>query len=122
MIKLFQAGGFPMWFILVFGLVALVAAVLFALRPETSKVAAIRALTIATLLSVGSGVASDIAAVGYAVSGNPAWAHSPELPRILLEGIGESMSPVVMGCSLLSMVWLVVALGQRRLARQLAAA
>ncbi len=122
MLEMFRNGGYPMWFILVFGVVALIAATLFAARPEATKVGAIKALTVATLLSVGSGVASDIAAVGLKVPANPAWAHSPDLALIVMQGVGESMSPAIMGFSLLSMVWLVVAVGQRRLSRQLAAA
>lgn len=114
MLEVFRDGGFPMWFILVFGLVALGAAVRFAVRPRPEAMAPIRALTTATLFSIGSGTAAALAAVGKKVPANPEWAHSPDLHLIVMTGIGESMAPAILGCSLLSLVWLVMAVGERR--------
>jgi hypothetical protein len=113
MIEFFRAGGFPMIFVLLFGALALAAAVRFALRPDALLVDAVRALSAATLLSVGSGTFSDIAAVCSKVPAR--WAHHPKIHLIVMQGIGESMSPGILGFSLLSVAWLVTAVGHRRL-------
>jgi hypothetical protein len=115
----FRAGGFPMWFVLVFGLIALGAAAAFARRPDPRRVDAIKALTWATLFSVGAGIVADIAAVGSKVPQNPEWANSPKIHLVIMEGISESMSPGILGFALLSLTWMVMAVGHRRLAHEL---
>ena len=117
MIDFFRAGGFSMVFVLLFGLLALAAAVRFALWPDVRLSDMLRALTVATLFSVGSGLFSDIAAVCTKVPRNPDWAKGPDLPLIVMTGIGESMAPGVLGCSLLAIAWLIAAVGHRRLRR-----
>jgi hypothetical protein len=111
------AGGAPMWAILVFGAMDLVLAILFAWRPERSRVPAIGALSLAVLFSVGSGVMADLAAVGTKVPNRPEWANSPKVHLIILQGFAESMAPGVLGFSLLSLVAFVCAVGLRRMAR-----
>lgn len=120
MAALFAAGGIPMFFIVAFGLIALVAAVLFAIRPDVRKVEAVKSLSIATVLSVFAGVASDFAAVGYNVPRHPEWSRSPNVGLIILEGFAESMSPAIFGFSMLAVVWMIMAVGHRRLRPQLA--
>lgn len=116
MIELMKAGGVPMLFVLLLGVLAVVAAVGFAWRPDEKRIGAVRALSLATFCSVGVGTCSDLAAVGQHVTGNPEWAHSPDLHLLLLEGFAESMSPGILGLSLLTIAWLVMAVGHRRLA------
>lgn len=118
---LMRAGGAPMWFIAIFGVVALVAAILFARRPESRRLEFIRMLSRAVLYSVGAGITSDLAAVFTKVPGNPEWAHSPDLHLIVMEGLGESMAPGILGFTLLSLVAFITAIGLRRLPRDLAA-
>jgi hypothetical protein len=114
-----QAGGFPMYFVLGFGLIALGAALFFAAKPDARRVDSIRALTWATLFSIFGGIVSDIAAVGTKVPNNPEWANNPKIHLIVMEGIAESMAPGILGFTLLSLVWMVMAVGHRRLARDL---
>jgi len=90
-------------------------------RPDPRRVDAIRSLTWATLFSVGAAIISGIAAVGSKVPANPEWANSPKIHLIVMEGISESMAGGVLGFSLLALVWMVMAVGQRRLARELPA-
>ena len=116
MLDFMAAGGFPMWAILVFGVMDLALALLFAWRPERQKVPAIMALGLAVLFSVGSGVMADLAAVGSKVPNRPEWANSPKVHLIILEGIGESMAPGILGFTLLSLVALVCAVGLRKMA------
>jgi hypothetical protein len=105
-----------MWVVLLFGLITLVASGLFAFRPDERKIGFIRAMSAATLFSVLSGVSSDLAAVMHKVPQHPEWSKSPELHLIVMTGIGESLAPAVLGFTLLSLVWMVAAVGVRRLA------
>ena len=119
MVWFMQAGGFPMWFILLFGLIALGTSALFWLRPDQRRLEFIRFMSRATLYSVGAGVAADLAAVFIRVPSKPEWAHSPNLHLIVMEGLGESMTPCILGFTLLSLAAFLTALGVRRMPREL---
>ena len=112
-----QAGGVPMWFVIVFGAVALVAAALFVWRPEARKVAVLRSLDNAVLWSALGGMVAAFAAVGYNVPVMPGIAKSGDLPLILLVGLAESMSAPILGFTILSLTALLQAVGHRRLGR-----
>jgi len=111
-----KAGGVPMLFVLLLGVAAAVAAVRFAWRPDERRIGAVRALTVAALFSIGVGTCSDLAAVGHNIASNDEWAHSPDMPLMVLQGVSESMSPGILGFALLTIAWLVMAVGHRRLA------
>jgi hypothetical protein len=115
MLTLFREGGFPMWFILAFGLVTLGAAARYAARPDGRRLGFIRAMALATLFSTLNGVAADLAAVGHNVSAryNGGYGDLP-VPAILLQGFAESMSPAIVGLTMLSLVALIVAVGATR--------
>lgn len=110
----FQSGGVPMFFILAFGVLALGMAARFAWRPEARIRAVAEALARATLFSVGSGTFAALGAVFSQVPAHDEWAHSPDLPLIVMTGLGESMAPGILGFSLLSLTWLLLAVGARR--------
>jgi hypothetical protein len=120
MLNFLLGGGLPIIFTLVFGLIAVVAAARFAIRPKAQAVAAIKALTSSVIFSSLCGVAADLAAVGKAA---PEFAASPEgagqVHLILLVGFAESMAPAILGFGLLQVSWILVAFGYRRLAPQL---
>jgi hypothetical protein len=116
MIEFFKAGGFPMFVVLFLGLAALIAAGLFAFRPDEGRVGTIRALSTSTGFSVLAAVAADLATVCYTVASNPEFSKSDELHLIVLMGIAESLTPAIMGCTMLALVWMMVAVGHRRLA------
>ncbi|MBI5477316.1 MAG: hypothetical protein HY906_00585 [Deltaproteobacteria bacterium] len=69
----------------------------------------------ATLFAILSGICADLAAVGHHVPQR--FAEDPKWYFALILGIGESMAPGIIGFTLLSLVWLVSAVGERRLAR-----
>jgi len=115
MLDLFRAGGFPMWAILAFGLFDLALGARFAFRPERRLLPVIVALGFAVLFSVFAGTAADFATVAIQVPHRPEWAESPKVHLIILEGFGESMSPSILGFSLLSLVSLECAVGLRKL-------
>jgi hypothetical protein len=62
-----------------------------------------------------TGVASDLAAVGHHIASTPQWASSPDLPRILLTGVAESLTPAILGGAILSAVSLLRAVGHGRM-------
>lgn len=113
-------GGWGMWFVLSFGLITLSAALGFARRPRPEGERAVRSFSRATTFSAVSTVFLNLAAVGSRVPNEPAFAHHPQIHFVVMEGIAESLAPAILGSTLLCFVWLVMAVGQRRLARELA--
>ena len=109
----FRAGGAPMWAILVFGLLDLWTALAFARRSQRQLLPVIGALSTTVLFSIGAGTLADFAAVGYHINDKPEWAKSPNVPLLVLQGIAESMSPGILGFSILSLVALACAYGFR---------
>jgi hypothetical protein len=118
MLWLLKAGGFPMVFIVLFGAIALVASALFVRRPDERRLAFIRFMSRATLYSVGAGICADLASVFIHVVRTPEWARSPDMHLIVMEGLGESMAPGILGFTLLSLIAFLTALGARRVTAQ----
>jgi hypothetical protein len=113
--NLFLAGGLPMVFVLLFGAAAVVAGFIHLVRPDPRREPTIRALSAALLAAIGAGTAASIAAVCVKVPANPEWAKSPDLPLILLTGLGESMADAILGFAFLAVTWMAVAAARRRL-------
>jgi hypothetical protein len=111
----FIAGGFIMWVLALDGVLVLSVAIDFARRPIAGKLERIYSLSRALTWSMVVGVAADLMAVGTKVPHNPAWAKSPDLPLLILEGFAESMAPLILGGALLSTVSLLVAAGHATL-------
>ncbi len=111
-------GGFPIWFVLAFGLMSLAAAARFAASAKRQQLGLVVGLSVATLFSVLNGIVADLATVGHSVmvgwdryvaDGGPA-----NLARIWGQGLAESLSPGIIGFTLLSLTWLVAAVGLNR--------
>jgi hypothetical protein len=115
MLLLIREGGFPMVFVIGFGLITLIAAIGFAVRPARRKLPFLRGMSMATLFAILSGICADLAAVGHNVparlADDPKWYFS------LILGFGESMAPGILGFTVLALAWMVSAVGERRLAR-----
>jgi hypothetical protein len=109
-----RAGGFSMWFVILFSGVTLIAAVIFAVRADLKKVAFIRGMTAATVFSILCGVLANLLAVARHVGADEQLAKSAELPMILIIGFGESITPAILGFAVLAVTWLIVAAGVRR--------
>jgi len=116
MLDLLREGGGPMLFVVIFGALTFVAAALFAARGDRRRLGFIGAMALATLLSVGGGVASDLAAVGHHAV-ERCGEHHLELGACLLVGAAESMAPAIVGCTLLSLAAMLTAVGLSRTAR-----
>lgn len=115
MLGLMQEGGYSMWLILVLGLLALGLASSFGMRPTERKLNMLRPLSLAMVFSILGAIASDVGAVMKRVPQLPEFASNPDL-RVALctSGIAESMAPAVLGFTVLSLVWLLAAVGFRR--------
>jgi hypothetical protein len=114
--NLLREGGGPMSFVVVFGVLTLGAAAVFAWRGDRRRVGFIAWMGVATVLSVGGGVAADLAAVGHHGLETCA-AHQLEPTACLLLGFAESMAPAIAGLTLLSLAAMLTAVGMSRTAR-----
>jgi len=115
MIEFMKAGGFPIWIVLLLGMISLVSSVLFFRRPNERRIVFIRCMSTATLYATIGAIVSCLAAVMVKVPATSKWAQSPDMPLIVMTGIGESFTPGILGFSFLTLVWLFTALGMRRL-------
>ncbi len=114
MIRFFLAGGVPMLFVVVLGLLAVASSIPCARRPGPGPLAVVRALTAATVFSVLCATWTDLCAVFTRVPAHPEWTADSGLAPVLLTGLGEALTPGVVGFALLSVTWLLVAVGARR--------
>lgn len=110
----FLAGGAPMLFVLVFGAIALIAAVGFAARPEPEKLGHLVALGISVLCASFAGVAADLLAVSVKLPGFLEVEGAPDFGVMLLAGFGEAMTPAIVGFTVVAVESLIVAVGLRR--------
>ncbi len=113
MLTLIRNGGFPMFFILAFGLLALAAAGWFAFRPNPRSQGFIVWMGAATLFATFMGTAADLGATAFATA-SMITKGATDWHAILIEGFAESMSPGIMGFALLAMTALVTAVGKAR--------
>src|SRR5262249_55473074 len=102
MMNLIREGGFPVWFVLLFGIVTLATAVAYAINPRERLLGLMRGMGAATLFSTLSGTAANIGATFHAVAGvDPRHPNlnllQPEGPLMLSLGLGESMSTSILG-------------------------
>jgi Na+/H+ antiporter NhaC len=112
---LIREGGWPMWFTLIFGLLSLASAARFARSADRRHLGFVIGISTATLFSIFNGFAADLAAVGNSVArGYP---DNETYLRVINKGFAESMSPGILGFTLLSLTWLVAAVGLGRAAR-----
>lgn len=111
MLSFIIAGGWIMGFLLLLGGFAVVTALDFARRPQLEKLPRLAALSRAIAWAIATGVGADLAAVGTKIPANPKWAHSPDVHLLLMTGVAESMSPLILGGALLSVIALLTAAG-----------
>ena len=116
MMQLILEGGFPMWFLLLFGGGAMGVAGKFAWKPKRETLPLLFAITTATIFTAIMGVFADLAAVGHHVVER--WdRYSSEIVQVLLQGFAEAMAPGILGFGLVSLVALLTVLGFYRESR-----
>ncbi|NVB80022.1 MAG: hypothetical protein HOV81_16625, partial [Kofleriaceae bacterium] len=106
-------GGFNMFPLAILGVTLLVTAVRFALEANTQRLALIRALTLTVVFSAITGTIVGFATTAKYVVNVPEAAKDP-LPY-LLQGFAESVTNAVLGGSCCLLAWLLVAVGVRRM-------
>jgi uncharacterized membrane protein len=114
MATLVREGGFPVFFLLAFGLLAMIFAVRFASAPTQRALRTCLALSAATLLTAINGMFAAVAAVGHHAPDYVRQHPDKTLAEVVLLGLGESMSAGILGFTVLSLVALIVALGVYR--------
>ena len=112
MAQFIRAGGYPIWIVIALSIPTLYLAVRFAISIDARRLAMLRALTWAQIFAVTSGVASNVLAVLWGIGRRPELAKDPLQPLFI--GLGESLTPAVLGLSLLSVTWILITFGLRR--------
>lgn len=108
----FLAGGFPMVFVLVFGLSLVGGAARFAWAPGDGAPAGLGVLGVSVLLMGVAGSLVDLTVVARFAPEHPAWAE--DAAAVALAGLGEALAPSILAAGLASAAALLVALGHRR--------
>ena len=111
MLTLVQEGGFPIWFVLAFGALTLWCSARYAATPRPERLPLAGALGLATLFSTITAVCADLATVGH--QGPVFLAQHPgmQVYALVLQGGAESLSPAIIGFSVLTLAALLTALG-----------
>lgn len=114
MATLIREAGFPVFFLLAFGLLAMGFAVRFATSPSQRVFRTTLALCAATLLTSINCIFAALSAVGHQASDYLKLHPESSLSEVVLLGVGESMAPGILGFTLLSLIALILALGVYR--------
>jgi hypothetical protein len=112
--KLMLEGGYPMWFLLAFGLAGTVAAIRYAARPSPNALYRVIGLGTTTSFSTLFGTVADLAALGHRAPDFLKAHPEQSLSEVVLLGVGESMSPGIVGFDLLTLMALIVSFGLYR--------
>lgn len=110
---IFREGGFPMWFVVSFGVVSLVTAFAHAVRPDGRREGFVRWMMAATIFATLGGTFAAFGQVLHYVVKNDL--KGQELAMTLCLGFGESMSAGILGFALVGLTALMAAVGRRRL-------
>ena len=112
-----NGGVVPMLTILVFGVLSLGSAFLFAVRPQRPLRGFIESMCRATLFGTFAATAAAIGATLYAAS--TVWEQpdggSTQAAHMIVQGLAESTSPAILGFSFLALAQMLSAVGRRRL-------
>jgi hypothetical protein len=110
MVDFFRAGGFNMFVLAALGVPTWIVATMFARNASPQRLSLIRALTWAIAFASIVGTAAGLAMTCLGVANLPAFD-----PRILCQGIAESLTNAILGFGILAIAWILVAVGVRQL-------
>ena len=108
-----RAGGYPTYIAILLGIVLLVAAIRFLMAAEPRRLAVLRAMSVAYVLLILGGVATNFTSVFYNVVEHHEKTGKLD-PDRLLWGFGVALTPAGMGFTILGVIWLLIAVGVRR--------
>lgn len=103
-----------MFFLLAFGVAALISAGIYALRVTRVALRVTCGLAAATGAATLGGICVDLAAVGHDVPGYVQRHPGVTLAEAVLQGLAESLAPGVLGFTFLALTALIVTLGLYR--------
>jgi hypothetical protein len=115
MVEFMRAGGYPIWIVLALAIPMLYLGVRFAIAVDARRLAMLRGLTWAQVFAVTSGVAANVMAVMYNIGRSEEHLESPLRPLFI--GLGESLTPAVLGLSILAVTWILISFGLRRMSK-----
>lgn len=104
---------FHVGIILIFSLVTLGISISYAVAPGERKLSMLRPMSVATLFSVLSGMCAGLGASFLAVAEGTN-AGAPQVMGHLFAGLAEASIPAIFGFTVLSICWLLAAVGMRR--------
>lgn len=113
---MFQIGGWGMYPTTLFGLITIAAAAGYAMRPEPTRLAVIRGLSMLTLLSGALGFVTGCIRTWTAAGA----ADPKELPKLVVTGTGESLANIALALSALTVAWILTTFGAARAPASLA--
>ena len=120
MMTLIRDGGWPMWFILIFGLVGLAAGAKAVAQPDRRRVAFVKGMCAVLAAASLAGICACLGTVFHAIPQQMLQEHPPadladKWQLVTLLGVGESFSPGIMGFALTAMTALLGAVAAGRL-------
>lgn len=113
MVTFWLSGGWMMFVVAATALPMLFTAVKFARNATPHRLSLVRALTTATVFAALAGVVTNLATVGRKVASDPEL-FKDALANVLY-GFNEAMSPAVLAFPLITVAWILVAFGVRRM-------
>jgi hypothetical protein len=108
-----REGGWGMWPVLLFGSIAVGAAVRYAIRPSPRALAFTAAMWLTCFVSIGHGMLTNVAAV-FSYLEDSARAPDAQFWRILMTGLKEASRPGALGGVFLTLAPLCIAVGLLR--------
>ena len=108
-----RAGGYVMWLLMALSAIMIYLAVRFLLKPNPARLAVLRSLSWAHILVTLGGIATNMTSVCKAVQHEYEQTGKVEA-IIIVQGLGESLTPAGLGFSVLGFVWLLIAVAVRR--------
>jgi len=112
--EFFKLGGWGMYPILIIGLIALGAGAFYAVRGESRVRSSLDALVVCLIGATMTALSTDLITVFLFLGSEKAPADPFTFARIGVQGLGESLTPVAMGSVFFTLVYALVALGQRK--------
>ena len=98
-----------------FGVITLLLAVKHFVRPSERRISMVKMMSIATVFSICAAVSANAAVVMTRVPNHPEWSVSPKVNLVVMTGLGEALTPAIIGFTLLSIAWIFVTSGFRKL-------
>lgn len=106
----FRLGGWGMYPTTLAGVVLVIAAALYAARPDIRRLHVVKCMSVVTMLvsclGFVTGVIKSFTSVGDSAA--------PDLGTIAVVGVGESLTNIGLGLVMLVMAWIAVSIGASR--------